>query len=348
MIKKLIDNIQEINIKYLAIIGLAKNAGKTVTFNTIVKEARSKGLKLSLFSYGRDGEEIDSLTLKKKPRIFVPPGNIFATAEKAYYASAVNGNLLVNTGFKTLLGEVNLYQLGNKGGYIELVGINSTRQLQQIEKFIPSDVDLVLIDGALDRRSSAIPTLAEGIILATGAVVANTEDLVVEKTLYEIKRLNTQEIDNELIKRQTKGLYSKSTSGIIDQDGYLHEIDSKTSFSFIEKLKKFKTDEIKVIILQGALVNSFAEELVYSLKVRDCILLVRDGTRIFIDRKNFNLLAKNKIRLNVLNGINIVGVTVNPVSPYGVRLNSRLIINQLRRELDSIPVYDLMSEEYYH
>jgi len=65
-----------------------------------------------------------------------------------------------------------------------------------------------------------------------------------------------------------------------------------------------------------------------------------------LSNKTLNLLDKFNIKLKVLNKINIEGITVNPVSPYGVHLNSRLLVDSLRNKIKKIPVYDLMSEEY--
>jgi hypothetical protein len=71
--RKLIKYINNGQLKHLAIIGMAKNAGKTVTLNNIVEEATDEKLKLALISYGRDGEEIDAITRQEKPRIYIPP-----------------------------------------------------------------------------------------------------------------------------------------------------------------------------------------------------------------------------------------------------------------------------------
>ncbi len=377
-VKKIIDYILERKLKYVAIIGLAKNAGKTVAFNNLVVEARAKGLKLALFSYGRDGEEVDAITFKKKPRIYVPPRDIFATTEQAFYVSNLNGTLLTKTGIDTLLGEVNIYQSGSKGGYVELVGINSVSRLQEMEKLLPGEVDLVLIDGALDRRSSAVPTLSEGIILATGAVIGNTEELVVSRTMAEIEKLTLPKITDPFLKERVKEVYSTGKGGIVLADGKLLTLKSTTSFGSIKEIIEIlnngspasklertinkgslnkgvliedigiKADKIRALILNGALVNSFIEKLFQYTNLKNFQLFVRDGTRVFLDKSKLNLLERREIKLEVFNPINLLAVTVNPVSPYGARLSSRVIVNKLRQKLNDIPVYDVMSDEYYH
>lgn len=345
MSKRLIDHICEKKIRKLAIIGLAKNAGKTITFNAIVKEAEKKSLQLALMSYGRDGEEIDVLTRKEKPRIYIPPDCIFVTASQAFKKSNLRGYLLHETGFKTLLGEVNIYRSGPQGGYIELVGVNYTSWVKKITNLVRDKVDLFLIDGALDRRSSAVSSLVEGLVLATGAVIGNTESLVTNKTVTEIEKLTLPEVNELSMVEYSYQLFEKEKGGIVNKEEKLISFDLTTTFVSIDKIKKFNSNDIKAIILPGALVDSFVERLLYEVEIRNCQLIVKDGTKVFLNRHNLDLLKKYNIDLRILHGIDLVAVTVNPVSPYGVDLSSDKIINNLKKRLE-VPVYDLLSEDY--
>ncbi|MDI3547512.1 MAG: hypothetical protein PWR10_1164 [Halanaerobiales bacterium] len=215
-------------------------------------------------------------------------------------------------------------------------------------KMIPDEVDLVLIDGALDRRSSAMPGLADGIILATGAVIGNTEDLVVKRTMAEIEKLTLPEVKEAGLRKATKEAYLAGNGGIVLQDGNVLPFKTGTFFGNINEIKKVKPEEVKAIILGGALVNGFVDKLIQYTDIKNCYLIVRDGTRVFLDKRKLNLLEKRRIKLQVYNPINLIAVTVNPVSPYGVCLNSCKLVCRLRKELKDIPVYDIMSEEYFH
>lgn len=348
MDKRFIELIRDRGINCLAIIGMAKNSGKTVAFNTLVKEGTHAGLKLALISFGRDGEEIDSLTLKKKPRIKVSAGNVFATADRVYQASNLKAGVFSATDILTPFGEVKVYK-AEESGIVELIGINSIGQLQKIKEYLPEDIDLILLDGALDRRSSAVPLLAEGIILSTGAVIANTVEGVIEKTLDQVRKLTTPEIKGAKLRKLIKGVYHKDKNAMIDSRGDLVEIESRISFSLKGLKKRLElsgNDGLKTLILKGALVNSFVKDLIYDLKIKNCKIVVKDGTRVFLDRGIFNLLDKYNIELAVLDKINMLGITVNPLSPYGVHLDSRQLVDEIREKLPGIPVYDLMSEEY--
>ena len=344
--KKLIDQIDTEQIKNLAIIRIAKNAGKTVTLNNLVKEAKDKDLKLALISYGRDGEEVDAITRQEKPRIYIPPHTYFVTASKAFNKSDLKAEIVANTGKESLMGRVNIYQSQSEGGHIELVGINSARRVREIKDMIPQDNDLFLIDGALDRRSSAMPALTEGFILATGAVVGNTVDLVMKRTMHEINRLTMPVVDNAHLRTTALSLFKDGSDGILYDDGKVDILTSRTTFGNIKEIREKELDKIRAFFFNGALIDSFIEKLLYKLRVHDCDIIVRDGTRIFLNKRNLNLLKKSAINLQVLNSLRLLAVTVNPTSPYGVKLDSERLVARLRNKIDGVPVHDIMSQDY--
>ncbi|MFW6266415.1 MAG: hypothetical protein ACOC21_02505 [Halanaerobiales bacterium] len=325
---------------------MSKNAGKTVTLNKIVEEAAKINLNLALISYGRDGEEIDAITRQKKPRIYIPPHTYFVTASKAYRKSDLQAEIIAHTGIKSLMGEVIIYKSNFKGGEVELVGINTAQRLKELKKKIPSGVDLFLVDGALDRRSSAMPALSEGFILATGAVVGNTEELVIKKTIHEIRRLTLPELKSKRLQKVAGDFFAKKEDGILTEDGELHKLSSRTSFGHKREISQFNAEKIKAIIFNGALVDSFVEDLLFKLKLSDCQLIVKDGTRVFLNKRNMNLLQKQNINIKVFHSIKLLAITVNPTSPQGRKLDSNQLVWGLREKLPNVPVYDLLGSEY--
>ena len=65
--KELADMVIESGARSLAVVGTAKNVGKTVAMNYLVSELSAKGLAVGLVSSGRDGETVDSFTGEPKP-----------------------------------------------------------------------------------------------------------------------------------------------------------------------------------------------------------------------------------------------------------------------------------------
>lgn len=343
----IIDLIRANSINCLAIIGMAKNAGKTVAFNTIVKEAVGKGIRLGLVSYGRDGEEIDAITRQEKPRIQIPPDTLFASASEALAKSDLQAEILHRTGINTLLGEVHVYRTGKEGGQVELVGVNSVSQLKVIRKLFSGMIDLMLIDGAFNRRSSAIPSLADGLILATGAVVGNTETLVVQKTLQAIDMLSWPVVTDPALRRKCREILAKGGNGVVDHSGNHTVLSARIGLAAAGGFAGINPSAIQAIVVNGALIDSFAEQLVLSFGLKDCKLILRDQAKAFLQRRTLTLLRRAGIEIQVMDAVKLVAVSVNPVSPYGIKLDSSIIVAELTADLrGEVPVYDLLGEEY--
>jgi len=340
--------VLERDVRCLAIIGLAKNAGKTVTLNALIREAADAGLKLAVASYGRDGEDIDVITLKEKPRIYIPPDTYFVTAEKLFNKSSLQAEVVMDTKMDTLLGRVKIYKSGSVGNSVELAGVNRGSGMAMIKNLLPDDVDLFLIDGALDRRSSAIPSLSQGMVLATGAVVGNTVDLIVQRTMDEVERIILPPCSDEQVSQAAGKILKSGKSGLIRNGEIISLTDNSFGKTIVPAHHRIEAGDF--LVYSGALTDSAAEEIIYEYRALDCTLIVRDGTRVFINKRNMNLLRKNRISLCVFESIQLIALTVNPYSPYGFRVDSGILVNTLKNSLQDagidIPVFDVLSKDY--
>ncbi|ACB85478.1 hypothetical protein [Natranaerobius thermophilus] len=348
MNNKIIDSILNKSITTLAIIGMEKNTGKTVTLNTVISEAMNKDLRLALLSYGRDGEEVDAITRHKKPRVYIPPRTLFLTTSEAANKSEITTKLVKELEYRTTMGRVGIYESGDYGGNCELVGINSANQIYQVKKQLENQIDLLLIDGALDRKSSAMPSLSEGFVLATGANIANTEELVAKKTIIEIDKLTTPEINDEALQVKASQLLENGHTGVITKTGEVVKLAEGCSFSEYDSICSYiyrNKESFHTLVINGAIVDNLVEKLLYSVKLDHGNIIVKDGTKIFLKERTKNLLQLRNISLQVYNSLELVAVTVNPWSSDGTYLNSQLIIDHLKEDL-SVPVYDLLSSEY--
>ncbi len=286
-------------VQSIAIIGLAKNAGKTVSFNKLSAAAVTANLKLALVSYGRDGEKIDAVTLKEKPPILVPEGAFFATTFPLVKESGLQSKVIAETGIKTLLGEVKVFQ-SLESGEIELAGVNSVTKVKKIKQLLPSEVDLLLLDGALDRRSSARPELAAGFILATGAVTGQNCKEVIKKTSNYLQKLS-------LARQNSNGKLEK-----ISIEGALTDLLAK------EILSQIKTPK-----------HSLAREIV-----------IQDGTKNFLSRQMSTQLQKAGFKITVKKPVQLLAITVNPFRPDGRVYDDDLIIQGLKKHFPETRIFN--------
>lgn len=64
----------------VALVGLAKNAGKTECLNHVLRMLASKGTRTAVTSIGVDGESTDAVSATRKPEITLFEGTVFVTS----------------------------------------------------------------------------------------------------------------------------------------------------------------------------------------------------------------------------------------------------------------------------
>ena len=161
-----------------AIIGICKNAGKTVALNHLIAEASAAGVRLALASSGRDGEAKDAITDLPKPRITAPPGAWLATARGALTpAVTVVGELPLATPLGPMV-----VGRATAGGEVVLVGPGSSQALAAVLSALEAASGaageppaLTLVDGAFDRLAAASPDLTDTVVLAVGAAYSPSQ-----------------------------------------------------------------------------------------------------------------------------------------------------------------------------
>jgi len=178
--------------KAVAIIGLAKNVGKTTVLNHIIGGFAQAGQSLALTSIGRDGEDVDVVTSTAKPRIFVASGTIVITAEGLLPLCDITREILMTTDTATPLGRVVAVR-ARSAGYVQLGGPSITAQLAALLRDIARfGTDKTIIDGAISRKSFAAPSLADAVVLCTGAAVSTDMDELIAQTRHNLSLLMLQ------------------------------------------------------------------------------------------------------------------------------------------------------------
>lgn len=332
----IIDRLVESGATTVSVIGLAKNTGKTVTLNTLASEARAAGLTTAFVSFGRDGEVVDAITRLDKPRIHVFPGSLFVTAEGFINPAAVDVVAESGTGIRTVFGEVKIYTGGPSGGRVELIGINRVSTLTAVLAMVRPKADLVLIDGALDRRSSAVPVFSDACVLATGAVLGKTEESVVHHTEDALARLRLPGVDDPALRAGAEELYGGDTGGIVLAGGEVRTLQDAVA-GFVEN------PGAVALVLRGALTDKTVEPLMHQRRSREATLVVKDATRVFLSGRAMLRLSKRNIQISVLNSVNVVALTVNPTRPYGPTMDSARLVSALTDKYPELICCDVMA-----
>lgn len=333
------DLVLKDNLKRISIIGMAKNVGKTTTLNHL--QAALYGQTLGFVSIGRDGEPLDLITYRKKPAITVTPGSLVATAQRMGEEATALLKPLTTTHIRTPFGPVILYQVKREGGVV-LAGSRTGEHLREILTLMDRECDVILLDGALNRRRSATPFLSDATILATGASLSSSIERVVEKTRDAITILKTPPLTHErttCIIEEYKGeqgllfLYSSGHREFFNQPSFYGEEDF---------FHQYITDDLEILYLSGALTSSNLQSITKAMsKRRGLTLILPDATHIFVSPKELLSFFNQKGQLYVLQGIRLLALTVNPTSPIGPSFPASFFFKKIARGISHIPIFDL-------
>lgn len=297
-------------VRTMSIVGMCKNAGKTTVLNWLLANSRQERI-LGLTSIGRDGESTDVVTGTEKPSIFVPEGTLVATAKDMLRLGDVTKEILATTGISTPLGEVVVLR-ARSAGYVQIAGPSITTQLRDVSQlFFELGAGQTIIDGALGRKSLGARTVAEGVILCTGASYHMSMEKVIEDTVNIYRIMN-------LPKAAT--LPPEPENGLEDC------------------LKQHGE-----ALVGGALTDSMVLPLLRSGLLRNGRLVVKDPSKVLLKPDTLDKLQTRQVRLEAVDAARTLCITINPVSAYGWKFDKDLFYEKMSQAVDA-PVINVKEE----
>lgn len=302
----------------VSIVGLAKNAGKTECLNYIIRRLPVDYFNVAVTSIGIDGETTDQVTGTAKPEITVREGMFFATSEKHFRQKRPLSELYDVSEEDTALGRT-VTAKALQEGKVLLSGPSSASALKRwMSSLKVFGIDLILIDGALSRLSTASPAVSEAMVLSTGAAYsANIRELV-SRTAFVV----------ELIRLP---VYAGPEPSL-----------RVSSFSSLDAgvLKGHR-----VIEVEGALTDRLLQMAKNGLGDGELELVVGDFTKIFCSQELYRAFLRRGGMISVRMKSELIAVCVNPVAPNGIVLDSDILCSELSQKL-GLPVYDIVKNEY--
>ena len=329
--------------KTISIVGMAKNTGKTVTLNHLIEEAIDENITIGITSIGRDGESIDLVSETEKPKIFVEENTIVATTTDVLPLGDAKVELIKVTDFRTPLGAIVIGRVKDSG-YIQIAGPQRVNEAKEIANtMLQLGAEFVIIDGALDRMSSAAPSISEGTILSTGATLSRDMNKVIEETLHAVNLFKLPEVEDENTKHIIEDIMESGRVSTIDKDGSVNELNVKTALSCGSIIGDHIGDDTEYVVLPGSLVKNTIEDMIKTTKrYKNVTLVVKDGTKIFIQPRDWLKFNKYGIKVKALNSINLVAITTNPYAPQGYYFAPREFLDKLKTYVVDVPVIDVV------
>ena len=329
----------------LALVGLAKNTGKTQTLTAILAEHASAGRSIGVTSIGRDGEAHDVIDARiAKPRLHLVGGSLVATSGVLLRASGVAHERLAQTGVRTPLGEVVLARL-SEAGIVEVAGPSAAADVRAVsEAMAELGAEQVLIDGAIDRRAASSPTVADGLLMATGAVLGEDIEQVVQRTADAV----------DLVRLPRAAAGTASGAGGAPGDGEAagvalgRQLVLKAEPSEIAALLSGHP-RASTFIIDGALSERFLQGLLAARRQRagrELRIVVGDPTKVFLADRGPGWFRHQGLSIEVLETIDLRAITVNPLAPQSHGFDSQRLRELIGDAVPDVPVLDVLDPSY--
>lgn len=325
----------------LALVGLAKNTGKTETLAAILREHAASGTQVGVTSIGRDGEEHDVIDARiDKPRVQLQRGSLVATTGALLRSSGIEHERLVQTGVRTPLGEVVLARL-SQAGAIEVAGPNAAADLRAVsDAMLELGAEQVLIDGAIDRRAASSPAVADGLVMATGAILSEDIGAVVTATSDAVDLVRLPLVDGG---KHERGELAGEDSVTLARRLALSAEPTEIAAVLREH------PHARTFVVDGALSERFLEGLLAARTERagrELRIVAGDPTKVFLSRRGPRWYARQGISIEVLQTIELKAITVNPVAPQSHRFDSQTLRELIGSAVADVPILDVLDASY--
>jgi hypothetical protein len=326
----------------LAVIGLVKNAGKTTVVNALMAHGASR---FGLTSLGLDGERIDHLTGLAKPWVAPPPGTLVATTRGSLERSGYAMDVLEELPFHTPLGRVVIGRAG-EDGQVEVSGPTTLAELRfTVERLHAHGARQVLVDGAINRIGSASPRVSDGVVVATGGMVGDTLDDVLETTVATLDMLTLPTASPQTRALVPPDLLESTRAVAVDARGSATPLELETVIGEgVTVAREVERLGARTLFVGGALTRDFVEDFTRVLPPRRQLrVVVRDATVLVLPPTAVALFARRGIALNVLRPLRVLALTANPFrvpQPYQPRVFFNALVDAVGSR---VPLFDVVN-----
>lgn len=326
----------------LAVVGLVKNAGKTTVVNALMANCPHL---FGLTSLGLDGERTDHLTGLAKPSIKPPRGTLIATTRGSLDRSRYALEALEELPFHTPLGRVVIGR-ANGDGAVEVSGPTTLAELRvTVERLQALGAEQVIVDGAINRIGSASPRVSDGVVVATGGMVGDTLDDVLETTTGALDLLMLPGVGPETRKLVEEHAAAGTRAVAFTAGGVSHPLELTTvvgeGVTVAREVQRLGAD---TLLVGGALTQEFVDDFTRVLPPRtELRIVVRDATVLVLPPAMVNRFRRRGLRLEALAPLRLLALTVNPFrvpQPYQPKAFFSAVAEAV---VDRVPMFDVVN-----
>ena len=200
----------------------------------------------------------------------------------------------------------------------------------------------VLIDGAIDRRAASSPAVADGLLMATGAVLGESVEQVVAATVDAVELVRLPRV-SEAAGLEAHAPGRGGAGPVLDRRLVLNAEPAEIATLLAEHPRA------STFVVDGALSERFLEGLLAARRERagrELRIVAGDPTKIFLSRRPAGWYARQGVVIEVLHTLELRAITVNPLAPQSHRFDSRTLCAQIRDAVPDVPVLDVLDPTY--
>jgi hypothetical protein len=315
--------------RIVAVVGLAKNVGKTTLLNWLIKNLaqQNNSSTFGMITTGRDGEDFDLVGGHRKPKVFVPAGTFFSTRPEVIAqnssALAIIQKLPYRAGGKRLWLVKALQTI-----LTEIVGpASASEQIKLAQDILDRGADQVFIDGSLDRKSIALAAEVDGLVVVAGAEAGSLQQIKAE--LAKLQMLTQIECSQDLATKNKFVTYS--VNGQVQTSSLRSILHQESTLLQLPKIT-----EAEWIYFPAAFTERSYTKLVSALAQSRFIFQHPLHIQLSADQ-----LGKIYHKIAVLSKIKIDGIALNSYSAKGNHLDSELLRAEIRKTFAQLPIIDV-------
>src|SRR5699024_607723 len=286
---------------------------------------------------------LDLVTETEKPKIFVEEGTLVATTSDMLLLGDAKVEIISVTDYRTPLGSIIIGRVKDSG-YVQIGGPQTVKETKEVANImLELGAEFVIIDGALDRISSAAPSVSEGTILSTGATLSRNVNKVIEETLHVVNLLKLPEVKDEKARPLIEEIVESGKVCLINEDYEIEPLKVRTALSCGNIIGDHISEDTKYVVVSGSLVKNTIEDMIKTTrKYKNVKIIISDGTKVFIKPKDWLRFQRYGVKVEVLNSIELVAITTNPYAPQGYYFDPREFLEKMKGYVKEVPVIDVV------
>ncbi len=270
-------------------------------------------MRVLVCTIGRDGERRDIATSVEKPGIHVFPGDRVLSStivNLPYHAFEIEESFPIGASQSIIMAKA-LMEVD-----VELVGPRSMDMLDQVIRSIKKAkrVDLVLVDGALNRIAHSRSGLTDGVFLVANPSEGSKVADIIQDIGNVVRSLSTEPVSESILRFIKKNRAKEVRSIVFSQDFKQCSISSK---SWLEEFHQTHPwIDRPIVYSEGVLTDRIAQSFWKMMK--PMVLVVQDGSRILLNPRSYSRLERAGIMIQVMHPIKLLGLAINSL---GIRLS---------------------------